>query len=70
MFQYNLTEKNTIGSLKFVGNKTDGGKPEKIKMCRKFYKKGKIYDNGTYDIDAEITTSKYHRGFLNALHAG
>lgn len=53
MKAYYETEQNTIGSLKFVMNTTDN-KPKKIRLCRKFYKKGKIYDNGTYNIDAEI----------------
>lgn len=63
---YNETEKNTIGSIKFVVNKTDRA-PEKMRMCRKFYQKGKIYDNGTYNIDAAIT-EKCHSvsGFTNA----
>ena len=58
ILQYNETEKNTIGSIKFVVNKTDKA-PEMMKMCRKYYQKGKIYDNGTYDIDAAITESKF-----------
>ena len=31
-----------------------------MRMCRQFYKKGKIYDNGTYDIDAQISTREYY----------
>ena len=58
IFQYYETEQNTIGSLKFFMNTTDN-KPKKIRLCRKFYKKGKIYDNGTYNIDAEIAESEF-----------
>ena len=56
--QYDETERNTIGSLKFVMNRTDS-KPNKMRLCRKHYKKGQIYDNGTYDIDAVISESEY-----------
>lgn len=64
MQAYNETEKNTIGSLKFVVRKNNT--PQSMTMCRKYYKRGRIYDNGTYDIDAAIAEKCQNiSGFVN-----